>query len=336
MGTRRSCFAAVVVATLCASWAPQPCASATETYATVEALFLQRDNDSNQTPLVVNTDTSQPAIGTGDLQFAVASGVRAFVGRHGCDQVGWEVGYLGIYGMSASGVAQGDRNLDIAPTLSDRVTSLSGASAALASYGSSINGGEANLLTTREYFHHPRINAYAADAVAHAATVDWLAGFRWAGLEENAAIALTTPGLGVSQYGVRSSSNLFGGQVGVRGRIDWERWGLEGYGKVALAGAALSQSQSPIVNAVNGEVFRSARGAQNGDVGAIFDWGVTVVRHLGDSWSIRAGYTMLWLEGVALAPDQFDFSTNGLAGTSVGGGKTVWLEGASLGLAGRW
>ena len=71
-------------------------------------------------------------------------------------------------------------------------------------------------------------------------------------------------------------------------------------------------------------------------MGGIFDWNVALVHHIDDIWSIRAGYTMLWLTGVALAPDQFDFSTDTLAGTTVVGEKTVWLQGATLGLEARW
>jgi len=335
----RSCRAVVVVATFWAASCLQPVVqptNASETYAVVDALFLQRDNESSGRTLVLDNVTAQPAIATGDLRFPVASGVRAFVGQHGCDEHGWEVGYMGVYGMSALRTATGDRNLDIAPPLSVKVASLRDASFAEASYGSAINGAEANLLATSEFFHLPRLNGYAADQIPHVAMVDWLMGFRWAGLEEQAAINLSGAGPTTSRYAVRSSSNLFGGQVGVRGRIDWERWGLEGQAKAALAGVTLSQSQSPVTDAVTGDVFRSARGAQGSDVGGIFDWNVTLVRHLNDVWSVRAGYTMLWLTGVALAPDQFDFSTSTVAGTTVVGDKTVWLQGATVGLEGRW
>ena len=311
-------------------------AGASERYAVVESLFLQRDNDSNQTPLVVDVDTGRAAIATPDLQFPVAGGVRAFVGRHGDGERGWELGYIGISGMSAVNSASGNGNLEIAPPLGNVVTSFSGASLARASDTSAINGAEANLLATSFHLHRPRDNAYAADRVPHLATIDWLAGFRWAGLDDQATISLQTPGARASQYGVRTTSNLFGGQVGVRGRIDWDRWGLEGWGKAALAGAALSQAQTPIIDAVTGEQYRPAWGGQRSDVGGIFDWNVTVVRHVGDRWSIRAGYTMLWLTGVALAPDQFDFSASPLAGTGVVGERMVWLQGATLGLEGRW
>jgi len=336
-GIARGCTAAIVIG-LAMVAAPRAGgrAVATEPYAAVDALFLQRDNDTNEQALVFDGDTRQPVIGTADLRFPVAAGVRAFIGRHGCGERGWELGYLGIYGMSADATTTGAGNLEIAPPLSARVASLSGASLARVSYGSLINGAEANLLATSEHVHRPHANAYAADAVPHVATIDWLAGFRWAGLEEHAAITLTRPGFGGSQYAVRSSSNLFGGQLGVRGRIDWERWGLEGQGKAALAGVALSQSQAPVIDAFSGEQYRSARGASAADVGGIFDWNVAVVRRVDEVWSIRAGYTMLWLTGVALAPDQFDFSTDTLAGTTVVGEKTVWLQGATLGLEARW
>lgn len=311
-------------------------AHALEPYATVDALFLQRDNEASERPLVLNSDTAQPAIGTADLRFPVAGGVRAFVGRHGCGEHGWELGYLGIYGMSADAVATGDANLEIAPQLSSKVASLAGASLARATSGSVINGAEANLLATSVHMHRPQINGYAADRVPHVATIDWLAGFRWAGLEEQAAITLTTPGAAPSQYGVRATSNLFGGQLGVRGRIDWERWALEGQGKAAVAGVSLSQSQAPIVDAFSGDQYRTARGGATAGVGGIFDWNVAVVRRIDDVWSIRAGYTMLWLTGVALAQDQFDFTTDTLAGTNVVAEKTIWLQGATLGLEARW
>jgi hypothetical protein len=311
-------------------------ALAAERYAVVEALFLQRDNETNDTDLVFDGDTTQPVIGTPDLRFPVASGLRLFVGRHEEGERGWEVGYLGVYGMSADADAAADGLLEIAPTLSSQVASLRGASLAQVSYGSTINGAEVNLLATSEHVHRPRFNAYAADRIPFHGTVDWLAGFRWAGLEEQAAITLTTPDLAPSQYGVHSSSNLFGGQIGVRGRIDWQRWSIEGWGKACLAGAALAQSQAPVVDAISGEVYRSARGRHRADVGGIFDWNVSVVRRIDETWSMHAGYTMLWLTGVALAPDQFDFSSETDAGTGLVAQKAVWLQGATVGMQARW
>lgn len=312
------------------------CACATEPYATVDAVLLQRNNKTTDAALVLNADTGQPVIDTSDMYFPMAGGIRAFVGRHGDGERGWELGYLGVYGMSADADAAAAGALEIAPTLSSQVASLRGASFAQATYGSALNAAEANLLLTGEHVHRPRLNAYAADRILSAGTVDLIAGFRWAGLEEQAAVTLTTPDLAPSRYAVRSSSNLFGGQLGARGRIDWQRWSIEGWGKACLAGAALSQSQAPIVDAISGEEYRTARAARGGDVGGIFDLSLSVVNRIDEVWSIRAGYTMLWLTGVALAPDQFDFSSTTDAGTGITAQKTIWLQGATIGLEARW
>ena len=338
VNTSRLAAIALIACAACATRAAATAAADLETYAVFDTLFLQRDNAATNAPFIVDGDTGAPVISAGDLRVAVAPGIRTFYGRHGCEQVGWELGYVGVYGMFAEQAATGSGNLEIAPTLSSQIAGFANGSLARVSYGSVLNSGEANLLLTRTFTHRPRRSAYAADWIRHEATIDWLAGFRWAGLEENAAIlvAATPEGGGATQYGVRTSSNLYGGQLGVRGRMEWQRWALEGWMKAALAGAALSQSQNPLVDGISGVQYRPGRGAAGGDVGGIFDLSATVTRRLNDMWGLRAGYNMLWLTGVALAPDQFDFSTGTLAGTSLVAEKTIWLQGASLGLEARW
>lgn len=81
---------------------------------------------------------------------------------------------------------------------------------------------------------------------------------------------------------------------------------------------------------------RTGRGSQTGTVGGVFDLGGTLVYRIDDTWGLRFGYSMLWLTGVALAPDQFDFSNNLNAGTAVDGNATLWLGGGTLGLEARW
>jgi hypothetical protein len=48
------------------------------------------------------------------------------------------------------------------------------------------------------------------------------------------------------------------------------------------------------------------------------------------------GYNLIWLSGVALAPNQFDFSSPPAGGTQLHGGSSVFLSGANLGLEARW
>ena len=69
-------------------------------------------------------------------------------------------------------------------------------------------------------------------------------------------------------------------------------------------------------------------------VGFVGDLNVSAVYRLNDVWGIRAGYSTVWITGLALAPDQFDFTDTDFAGIAGGGG--MFLSGANLGLEARW
>lgn len=320
-------------------WLPG-CCREWETFTTFDSVFMQRDNLVSPRDLVINSNTSTSAISSREMQFPVAPGVRAFYGQHGRSGIGWEAGYMGVYGMFANKTSGGVGDLEVAPPLSSQVASLRNASTARTTYGSTLNSAELNVLLTDAWVHLPRNTAYEFERQSATSTIDWIAGARWAGLEESASITLVDPTIPTDiitgTYDVQSSSNLIGGQIGTRGRIDWQRWAVEGWLKAGVAGALLSQSQAPIVDTVTGFVERDARGSTTTTVGGIFDLGGSLLYRIDDVWAFRVGYSMLWLTGVALAPDQFDFSTNVDAGTAVDGNATLWLGGGTLGLEARW
>ncbi len=71
-------------------------------YGFVDFLFLQRDNATSGTVITeerVGGGTQRvPLFTTRSMQAATAPGVRLFYGELGPDCMGWEVGYLGVYG----------------------------------------------------------------------------------------------------------------------------------------------------------------------------------------------------------------------------------------------
>jgi hypothetical protein len=323
-----------------AGWDHEPCidwpGGERETFAVFDTLFLERDNASNNVPLIINGDTNTTVFAAPDLQFATAPGVRAILGEHGPQGVGWEVGYVGVYGMFASDTATGGDTYEIAPQLSSEINSFTNAAVAKATYASALNMAEANLLFTHCHVNRQRRSGYSAERRRRETTIDWITGFRWAGLEEKASLDFTSSTTGLTNgYSVQTSSNLFAGQIGLRGRTQWRHWAVEGWLKAGLAGAALSQSQSAIVDPDTGP-YRPAGGSTAGTVGGIFDFNASLVRRLGETWWLRLGYSSFWLTGVALAPDQFDFAASTQAETTLDANKTLWLGGANLGLEKRW
>lgn len=323
-----------------AGWDTEPCidwpGGHRETYAVFDTLFFERDNASNDRPLIVNGDTNATVFSAPDLQFATAPGVRVLVGEHGPQGLGWEVGYLGVYGMFASDIATGGNSYEIAPFLSSEIASFTNAAVARATYASTLNMAEANLLFTHCHVNRLRRSGYSVERQRRETTIDWITGFRWAGLEEKATLDFTSSTTGLTNgYAAQTRSNLFAGQIGLRGRTQWRHWAAEGWLKAGLAGAALWQSQTAIVDPNTGP-YRPAGESTAGTVGGIFDFNVSLVRRLSDTWWLRLGYNSLWLTGVALAPDQFDFAASTQAVTTLDANKTVWLGGPTLGVEKRW
>lgn len=308
-----------------------------ETYWIVDSVFLQRDNQS--TDQILAAIGPNAIITSGEPQFAVQPGLRLFRGRVDDCGRGWELGYLGVWNMFADLDEGGLADINGGDPLSLLVDGFDGRSLARATYSSTLNTAEANFLVRKCHRGVSRHSAYPWDRCGDClTTVDWLAGFRWAGLDEAASLQLSGGNFpGPSSYNLRSSTNLFGAQVGGRGRVEWDRWAIDGWAKAALAGTAMSQSADPIVSVyVPDPPIRPARSATEGGVGFIGDVNVNLSYRLSDTWRLRTGYNFLWLTGVALAPNQFDFGGTSTAGTGLNGGAGVFLHGANLGLEAAW
>lgn len=63
---------------------------------------------------------------------------------------------------------------------------------------------------------------------------------------------------------------------------------------------------------------------------------MSVIYRLTDVWGIRAGYNLIWIDGLALAPNQFDFSDTSVSGSNLVSGGGIFMNGANLGLEARW
>ena len=328
---------AILVGTALAVNASLPAAEP-EAYAIADVLFLQRDNQSTDQPLAASAGNA--ILTTSQLQFPTQPGLRLFYGSVNDGDAGWEVGYLGVWNMFASRSAGGPDDVQAQDPLALLVPEFNGRSLARATYAATLNSIETNVFARADDGGYRRDAAEPwrrCDGYCRG-TFDWLAGFRWAGLDESAGLTLTGGGNPLpGVYSLRSSSNLFGGQLGGRGRMEWERWAVEGWAKAALCGTAMSQSQDPIVDAaVPDPPIRPARASTEGGVGFIGDINATLVYRLTETWGLRAGYNLIWLSGVALAPNQFDFGASSTSGSGLNGGAGLFLHGASLGLEARW
>lgn len=300
-------------------------------YALTDALFWGRDNQAVGQPLLVTVGDGTPLLSASDLRFPFSEGVRAFYGQRDPDAGGWEIGYFGVYGQSATRtvLAPAGEFLQVPEPLGGILTS--NADAATVKYQSVINSAEANIFST------------ATDWRDHSGgwlTVDWLAGFRYVGVEESSSIVIDSCAgdpdcAGKVPYGVRTRNNMFGGQIGTRARMTWQNWAVEGWAKAGLLGNAQEEIQSPVVT-FSGAPIDRIESVTRGQVGFVGDINLSVIYRLTDTWGIRAGYNTVWLEGLALAPNQYDFSLDEAAGGRLNPSGGMFLHGANLGLEARW
>lgn len=169
----------------------------------------------------------------------------------------------------------------------------------------------------------------------------WLTGFRWVQWSEEIGLASD---YGRSQftdtYGSHTFNDLYGWQVGA----DSILWGLggplriEGLGK---AGLYYNQSAQRSMTTVGATLPPSSLSVATDVARAAFvgELGVTGVYDLTRWLSLRAGYTIFWLGGLATAGNQLDTQVlcpgQPIVGATDTGGS-VFVQGLTLGLEGRW
>jgi hypothetical protein len=136
-------------------------------------------------------------------------------------------------------------------------------------------------------------------------------------------------------YSVDTENNLYGGQLGGRFRRCSGPFSLESTAKAGVFANDMEQTQAPIIDFPN-FVFRGWRTADDTDVAFVGDLNFTVIYHLCDLWGLRAGYNLIWLEDVALATNQLDFSNTPASGRTLDNDGGVFLHGVNLGIETRW
>ena len=301
-------------------------------YVQADALFWDRVGTGCDTVLVL--DANQPAgandvLSTDQFDFDYEPGVRVLVGfvpdPCACPHCSaWEVSYFGIFDWSDSIAATGAGNLSVPGDLGLVSNNFSGADEIRVDYDSELHSVEFNCI-------HSCCQCWGS--------IDFLAGFRYINLDENLSIIGTDVQEGTSSYDVNTNNDLYGFQMGGRVRRRWhDCWTLELLGKAGVFYNDAEQSQivtdSPIVGSPF--VLRSPRTNSDDAVAGLGEMRVTLIRALNNVWSFRVGYDVLTIGGLALAPDQLDFTNTLASGTDVDAESWIFVHGGHLGFEARW
>ena len=296
------------------------------TYGWLEGLLLWRNNSASNQVLVSNLNSSRTLLTVGGLNFNAGGGIRAGFGvRDNCG-VAWELNYFGIFNQNASATVNGNNDLLIPGALGQQVNNFFGADVVNVTYASQLNNFEINRVCC----------CCCCDCQTRCRSVEWLYGFRYLNLGEQFNLTATDLQESSSTYRIRTYNNLVGGQIGTRLRRCFGGWSLEGTGKAGVFGNIAQQQSDAITDFPNQFLIRPATSANGGSVAFVGDLNFSAIYQIDRNWGLRAGYNLIWIQGVALAPNQLDFTNTPTSGTNLNTSGGVFLQGLSAGIEARW
>jgi hypothetical protein len=290
-------------------------------YASAEALFLQLDHGANgNTPIVLDSLSGATLLGTNDLNYPMAAGPRLVLGRRLGEGRAAELVYFGLQDWDAGRLVRGDNDLRLPGDLGVGSLDFFNADSFAVTSGATINNVEANLWRP-----------------AGEGRLALMAGFRYLDLDERLSIRPTDSDTGASRYTIATGNDLFGGQLGGRYRIlpdDSRRLGLEGVAKAGLFGNAAQMGQ--FVSDFDGSEVVRDTAVSAGRVAFVGELGVTGLIRVTQNLNARIGYSLLWVEGIARAANQLDYTDTAASGTTMFFGQGACLQGLNIGLELGW
>ena len=289
-------------------------------YGQADAIYFDRDNRARDQAVVLdgtpapNTDNS--VLRTSDVSFDPMAGGRILVGYDWDQYVAWETSYFGIYAWNDTDTVTGAGDLQLPDGLGQVVGfDFLRADVVQAQFRSALQNAELNRIRS------------LGPAFA------WLAGFRYVYLHESYQLTSTSNITGTSLYKVNARNDLFGGQLGGRLRQTYGSLGLELVGKAGVFGNVAGEKN--FVANDDGMTLRNAS-TTGGNVAFVGDLWLTTRMQLTQNISLESGYSVMWVEQVALALNQLDFTNTPQSGTTLNTDGGVFVHGAHAGLLAVW
>ncbi len=316
---------------------------------------MKQDPQFARQPIVVDYFTNNAFLSTSDLNFDFDPALRATVGMRLCGCRALEFSYFGLFhgNASASTGTPGPGAYLIFPNnLSGNV--FVGMDSAQANYTSWVHSFEMNLVCCcgccdecheecgcdkrREECGCGKVGDACGCGLVRCRSLEWFAGFRYIDLGEELDIAAQKTVSGAVEdgtYNIHTTNNLFGAQAGARWRQTWGRFGWEATGKAGIFGNAAQETQS--VTDFPNFALRPTVSSSGNEVAFVGELNLSALYRLTDVWNLKAGYNVMWIDGLALAPDQLDFNfATSPSGNQLQNGGAMFLQGVNVGVEARW
>jgi hypothetical protein len=292
-------------------------------YAAVESIFLKFDPSGGDEPV------AERLLGGGGATTVLRSddaggtsvGPRITFGQIDSDHRGWEMSYFGVGSGGDSRSVSGDDDLAMVGTL------------AL----SSLDFYKADQITLDKEI---RMHSFEINRTWNQHRWNLLTGFRYLRVEDDfRLLSFDSDSSSFGNYQIDSENDLFGLQSGIRNkrraRLS-ENLFFDIGGKAGIYGNSASQAQSVIDFGGTNQPFplRPRSTDHRGQVAFVGETNANARLALTPHIDLRAGYNLIWVDGLALASDQLELDDVPVVGISTSGGGL--FHGASVGLMIHW
>ncbi len=284
-------------------------------YFSAEVFYARRDNAVISQPTIIDATTGASLANTTDLSFIYLPGLKAAAGYYFRNGWGVEGDFWGQWGFSDFERVSEPGNLAIPGDLGV--------------------AGRANFFNvdqiTQIYTSH--INNYEINVILPYASWQWLAGFRYLTVAERFDLNTVSAATGNGDYQIVSDNRFYGGQLGARTQWQIERFVFDFEGKAGVFVNAAQQNQI-VVGDTDG-ILRQAGGREH-QAAFVGEVSAYMFIPFGTHLTGRLGYTAVWIDDLALAPDQLDFTDTPTSGTGIYTRGSMLLHGFNAGLEARF
>ncbi len=296
----------------------------------VEGLLLHREQPFSRALILQNNQGAFRTVLDGDgVDLGLAIGPRLALGGVTENGVHWEGLYFGLYNWATNESVTGNGNLLLAGDLGRAGTNnFTNVDFISVDYDSEIHNAEVNVI------HHLHgWTSYPDDELVLLTGVRFLVLNEDLQLVGNDTVGDGTPG----QYTVKTENYLFGAQVGARGRRRMQRTTLQGSMKFGLFGTS-HQQDTLLTDFDQAGNFVTLRDLQFTDQTAavLFEFDLSAAVAITDEVTLQAGWLGIWIQGVATAANQLDFTDTINASMDLDPDESVWVQGVYLSLERRW
>ncbi len=278
-----------------------------------EVMFLRR-SDADPFALITDQNTGDTLVDAENLEFDHRGVPRYQLIRENDSCWGWDIAYFGIDSWNTTKTG-GD---PVSPVLNGPGVSIPSTAPGTifeAGYGTDLYSSEMNV--------RRRVN----DCVV------LVGGFRWIELRDDLRARSVAPTI-ENIFAIDTNNHMYGFQLGADAVLLAlsDRVRIDAIGRAGILANDADQSTSaPGLSGVPG--FDTGVSATDDHTAFIGELGLRSVFQLSEVISVSGGYNLIWLDGLALAPDQLPVSdlTSPAAATLDTGG-TLFFHGASVGV----